>query len=391
MRIAAMDASHVRIPYRLIRSSSWNRREGANVLVVRLVAEDGSAGYGDCIFKQSWRAGLVLLEEMRPWVVGRSVHDIDPVVAGIAVAGWWAFKHDESFVGNPLLAAVEMAMWDLVGTQAGVPVRDLLGGAVNPSLDLAYQLPSGPPDLLERELAHALDKGFRHLSVKLAKSNRSLAEDVETVARIRRMAPDAVLSADVNGAWTLPTAIRALRKLERYDLAFVESPVIGLENMAALRRRVGVPLAVDEEGCSFKKLLDVVRLGAADVAVLDLPSLGGIRGLQKGIDLMECANIPVVIHGNGELLTPFAAFQLAAARASCRHFGHQFYFEHGGHFLRDHPTLAETRPVFEVPDAPGLGFTVDVDRLAAMSAPEGREGVDTTIAAGASPPRFPKY
>lgn len=391
MIIERMEILPVLIPYRMVRHSTWSSRSGARTLVVRLTDSDGRIGYGDCIFKQSMAAGRLLLEMARPLVEGASIHDIEAVRNRLSMVQWWGIKHEDSFVGGPLLAAIENAMWDLIGKAAGQPVHRLLGGVVTPRLPLAYQVPSGPPELLESEVAFALEKGFQFLSVKLAKANRCIDEDVATIARIRELAPRVTLSADINGAWTVPTAVRALRRLERYDLAYVETPVVGLDNMATLRQRVGVPLAVDEESCSLKKLMEVVRLQAADVVVLDLPSLGGIRGLQKAADLLECANIPAVVHGNGEMLASFAGFQLAAAHRQFRHFGHQFYFEHGETYVRDHDVLTATRPEFIITDSPGMGHMIDEQRLGQMSAQSAVEDNDITVANPGAVPMFPKY
>jgi L-alanine-DL-glutamate epimerase-like enolase superfamily enzyme len=296
-------------------------------------------------------------------------------------------------VCGPLLAAIDVALWDLLGKAASQPVTRLLGGPLGHPLHLALQVPTQPLEDLEAEAEAGRRRGFTFFSMKLAKSNRSVDEDVESVRTLRRIVgDDAVISADVNGAWSVPTAVGALRRLEAFNLAYVETPVIGLANMAALRGRVGVPLAVDEEGCSLAKLLEVVRLQAADVLVIDLPALGGITGLRKAAALAEVANLPAVVHGNGEQLAAVAAMHVAAAAAPFKLFGHQYYFELADAFVEELVPDA-VGAVFSVPSAPGLGVTVSSARVATLREAFDRVRGDVDYVASASPavPTFPKY
>ena len=393
MKITAVRITPLYTPYRVVRRSTWNARTGVLSLLVEIHTDSGLVGHGDTLCKQSLRAGQEILEWAGRQLVGRDPLDVEATAVMLKGLGSWAFKHELSWVCGPLLGAIDVALWDLLGKTSGQPVTRLLGGPLGHPLHLAFQVPTQPLEELEAEAEAGRRRGFRYFSMKLAKNNRSVDEDVESVRALRRVVGgDAVISADVNGAWSVPTAVSALRRLEPFGLAYVETPVIGLANMATLRGRVGVPIAVDEEGCSLPKLLEVIRLQAADVLVIDLPALGGITGLRKAAALAEVANLPAVVHGNGEQLAAVAAMHLAAAAAPFKLFGHQYYFELGDAFVEELVPDA-VGPIFAVPGAPGLGVTVSAARVATLHEAFERSGADVDYVASATPsvPTFPKY
>ncbi len=154
--------------------------------------------------------------------------------------------------------------------------------------------------------------GCRTAKVKVAQAGQSLDEDVRRVEAVR----DALGSAgrlrlDANGAWSVEAAVRAIIALGRFDLEYVEQPCATLEEMAALRRRVNVPLAADESVRNAADPLRVVGLAAADIVVLKSQPLGGVRA---ALDVAESCGLPVVVSSALETSVGIAAgVALAAA------------------------------------------------------------------------------
>lgn len=383
----------VYIPFKYALESTWNLRSGVLSFVIRIKDSNGNVGYGDCLCKQLNKAGWEILKWASNLLIGKSIYQIEEFKLLFDGLGRWTWKHDLSFVGHPLMAGIEIALWDLIGKRHKRPVYDFFGGIINKTIYLTYQIPTKPIEKLEENAEFAKKHGFNSVFLKLAKINRNLDEDVESVERVRQIVGDNIqITVDVNGAWTLPTAIRALKKLEPYDLAYVESPVIGVENLANLRKRTCIPIAADEESCSFRKLMQLIRNDAVDVVILDLPSFGGISGMKKAVDLLEIANIPVVIHANGELLTSFASFQLAASHPGFKYFAHQFYHELGESFVHEiSPEKVYTK--FELTDKAGLGFNVNEEKLLELNklCKRVEDAVDIRITPGTNVPSFPKY
>ena len=148
--------------------------------------------------------------------------------------------------------------------------------------------------------AHAMtvESGCRTAKVKVAERGQSLTEDLERVEAVRAaLGPDGRVRIDANGGWDVDRALGALRQLARFDLEYAEQPCGTVEELAELRRalaRAGlaVLLAADE---SIRRVADpyrVAELEAADVAVLKVQPLGGVRAC---LEIAERIGLPVVV------------------------------------------------------------------------------------------------
>lgn len=181
-----------------------------------------------------------------------------------------------------LKAAIEMAE---VGFPA--PVRDRVPvNATVPALS-----PEKAFDLVAAS-------GCSTAKVKVAEAGQSLSEDIDRVAAVRAaLGADGKVRIDANGAWTVDEAMDAVRALAKYDLEYAEQPCRTVEELASLRvslARAGldVRIAADE---SIRRSGDperVVELEAADIAVLKVQPLGGVRAC---LDLAERLGLPVVV------------------------------------------------------------------------------------------------
>lgn len=154
--------------------------------------------------------------------------------------------------------------------------------------------------------------GCRTAKVKVAEPGQTLADDIARVEAVR----DALGSAgrlriDANGAWSVDEAADALQQLSGFDLEYAEQPVADLESMAQLRRRVDVRLAADESVRRAEDPLRVAGLEAADVVVLKVQPLGGVRACLR---VAEACGLPVVVSSAVETSVGLAAgVALAAA------------------------------------------------------------------------------
>jgi O-succinylbenzoate synthase len=169
------------------------------------------------------------------------------------------------------------------------------------------------------EAAHALvaTSGCRTAKVKVAEPGQTFADDVARVEAVRdALGADGKLRVDVNGLWDVAAAERNLRELARFDLEYAEQPCASVGDLAQLRLRlaragVDVPIAADE---SIRRSGDperVVAEHAADIAVLKVQPLGGVR---RCLELAERLGLPVVVSSALESSVGLAAgVALAAA------------------------------------------------------------------------------
>lgn len=151
--------------------------------------------------------------------------------------------------------------------------------------------------------AAALAAGHRDVKVKVGD-----AGDVDRVAAVRdAIGPHGRLRIDANGVWDVDTAVARIAAMARYDLELVEQPVASIDDLAAVRRRVDVPIAADE----CVRTVDDARRLAADALVVKVQPLGGFAATLRIID---AAGLPVVVSSMLETSIGIAAgLALAAA------------------------------------------------------------------------------
>ena len=164
------------------------------------------------------------------------------------------------------------------------------------------------------EEAHALVRrsGCDTVKVKVAERGEGPEADLARVEAVRvALGPGGRVRVDANGAWSVDEAERMLRQLARFELEYAEQPCAGLDELAQLRRRVDVPLAADESVRNAEDPVRIAGLEAADVVVLKVQPLGGVR---RALEVAEAAGLPAVVSSAVETSVGLAAgVALAAA------------------------------------------------------------------------------
>lgn len=218
-------------------------------------------------------------------------------------AGWGEFSPFAEY------GAEECARWLAAAREAAYdgwpePVRDRIPVNVTvPAVDA------------ERAFAIARVSGCRTAKVKVAERGQAAEDDVARVEAVREaLGPGGRVRIDVNGAWEVDQAVRMIKLLDRFDLEYVEQPCASVAELAAVRRRVDVPVAADE---SIRRAADPLRVRAAeaaDIAVLKVQPLGGVRAALR---VAEQIALPVVVSSAVETSVGLAAgLALAAALPS---------------------------------------------------------------------------
>lgn len=156
--------------------------------------------------------------------------------------------------------------------------------------------------------------GCRTAKVKVAEKGQTLADDIVRVEAVRdAIGPRGQVRVDANGGWSVDVAVSAIAALNvaAHGLEYVEQPCASVEDLAAVRRRVDVPIAADESIRRAADPMRVVELGAADIAVLKVAPLGGVHACLR---IAEQIGLPVVVSSAVESSIGLAAgLALAAA------------------------------------------------------------------------------
>jgi O-succinylbenzoate synthase len=181
------------------------------------------------------------------------------------------------------------------------PVRD--------RIPVNVTVPAVGPDQARAMVAAS---GCRTAKVKVAERGQPEADDIARVEAVRdAIGPDGRIRVDANGGWDVPAAKRMLRQLDRFGLEYAEQPCATLEEMASLRRDIGIPLAADESIRRAEDPLRVRAAGAADIVVLKAQPLGGVRAALR---IAEACGLPVVVSSAVDTSVGLAAgVALAAA------------------------------------------------------------------------------
>ena len=357
MKIERVETTMVFMPFKTPHLWGSGRRPGATRLVVQVHTDAGVVGLGETICLLEF-VRPVLERTIAPLAVGEDPHDVERISRKVEGAGY--YHHKRAMVAA--LCGLEMACWDIVGKAAGQPLHKLWGGAYRDRIPTISYLHVKAPDVMAREAAEAVERGHRTIKAKIGLDMES---DVAIVAAIRAaIGPDVALRGDVNGAWSPGTARRQLRKLEEYDLEFVEQPLVhdDLLGHAALRRVTSVPIALDEGCYTQTDVLNAIRAEAADVVLLDPHESGGCWTARKSAAIAEAAGISVGLHSGSELGISQAAYLHLAASIPNMNLA----IDTGYAGLVDDVIVEPHRFVeggLPVPTGPGLGVELDVEKL----------------------------
>ena len=182
-------------------------------------------------------------------------------------AGWGEFSPFAEYGPR------ECARWLACALEAAV--RRLAGAGARPRVGVNVTVPAVGPDRAHQIVAGS---GCRTAKVKVAEAGQADADDIARVEAVRdAIGPGGRVRVDANGAWDVEHAARMLRALGRFGLEYAEQPCASLAELAELRRRVDVPLAADESIRRAEDPLAVRAAGAADIVVLKVQPLGGVR------------------------------------------------------------------------------------------------------------------
>jgi galactonate dehydratase len=262
------------------------------------------------------------------------------------------------------LSGLEIALWDVVGKAAGLPLARLWGGTTTPNVPFYRYLPAQDrtPATAAAEARAAVAEGYRTVYLKLG---IDLETDLAIVAAVREAIGDAAaIRVDPNEAWTRYESARVVPRLGALGVEFVEQPIDmhDLDGLAELRARTGVPIAANQSAWLPHEVAETIARRAADVIVTDPHQLGGLSTFRDIAALCELHGIPLVKHAFGDLgVTTAASLQVLGSLPEPQ-LAHQTHLQ-----ILEHDLLTE-RLTFAggclpVPTAPGIGVDVDRDAL----------------------------
>jgi D-galactarolactone cycloisomerase len=358
-----------------------------NSLLVRIETDGGLVGWGEGgQYGPPEPVAACIDDVLGPRILGR-----DPSEPVRIWEELYAFSRDFGQKGTYVeaISAIDIALWDIAGQAAGLPIWKLLGGCFRDSV-AAYATgcyyPGRFDDLapmlraLESEASTYCDAGFSLLKVKVGLL--SIDHDIERLRVIRQAVGPAVgILVDANHAYSSATAIRMGRKMEPFDVRFFEEPVVpeDREGYRLVRQQNPIPVAGGE--CEFTRygFRDLIAGGCVDFAQPDLAVCGGFTAWSDILTLAKSFGVQVIPHVWGSGIAVAAALHAVATVPPIPHTANPIPLlnETVLEFDRKHNPLRDElldQP-FElisgrivIPHQPGLGVTVREETLARFAA-----------------------
>lgn len=362
LTITGMTVRTLRLPVRSARSQGVGTvSDGVTNVFVELTTDAGITGWGEAspwaVFTGTAEAAAGALHvHFRPFVLGADAFRIEEIMG----------RARRAVVHNPeAKAALEMALYDIVGKAVGAPLHVLLGGKVRDTVPLSISIanPEFEKDL--EALPNLLADGLRLFKVKTGFSDH--ANDLLRLERLRAVMPDDIdLRVDFNQGLDCWDALPKLRDVEAFAPTFIEQPVPAdnLEIMADLAAALDTPLMADESVFGPAEALRATAMHVADLFSVKIQKSGGIVPVRAISTIAEAAGIACYGGSMFETgLSGMAGAQMIAATPNIS-LGCEFY--QPTYYLSE-DILAEPFPVTNgeivIPDGPGLGVVVDPDKI----------------------------
>ena len=361
VRIAAVDVIPVEIPLKTpVRMATHTITSAANVLV-QMRSDTGVVGWGEAAEAHNitgdLQAGITAAVRR---LAEHYLHQDARRLRALARSADRAIHANTS-----AKAALDIAAHDLVARAYGVPLHNLLGGAVRTAFPALHVVGSGDPATDAQRAAEGRREGHREYKLKVGMAD--VATDAEAAAAVREaIGPDAVLGADANQALSVARAIRFAALVSDADLAYLEQPLPGADTdgMRRIRRVTSLPLSIDEGLHAVTDILDLHRAEAIDGVALKVIKTGGVGPTMAALTITDALGLAVNLSGKiAETSIASAALAHIAAAAPTIAWG----FAITNHYLAGDVArnpLEVTDGVLQVPDGPGLGIDVDEQAVA---------------------------
>ena len=327
-------------------------------VIIRLDTDTGLQGWGEVCpiphYLPAYAQG-----------VAPAIANMAPVLLGADPIGPEALMErlDHHLQGHVYAkSAVDIALWDLNGKAAGLPVHALLGGRAVADMPLYHSITCVAPDEMARMALDAQSRGMAQFQVKLGVDNDWRA-DVERLTEVRRaVGPAPLVYGDWNCGADRLTATRVARAVASLDV-MLEQPCATIDECAAVRRACGLPMKLDENAHDIPSLLEGHAKGCLDAVALKLSKFGGLSATRRARDLCLTLGTQMCIEDTwGSDITTAALLHLAAATPA-RGLMNTCDLSH---YVA--PRLDPNAPAREAgriapPEGPGLGVTPDPDIL----------------------------
>jgi len=289
MKITKVDLIPLNIPIGHQRLLGVGALSSIENIIIKMYTDAGIIGIGEAspwgVFAESSKSVYVILNNyLVPNVIGEDPFSIEKIM----------HKLDKIVVGGSFgKAAIEMALFDIIGKYLGQPLYNLLGGMYRNGVKLSYSVSSQDVDVELKEIETLIEKGVKIFKIKTGIKRHE--EDIERLRRIIKVLGNrGELRIDYNQSIVRENAIKYCRQLEEFNPTFIEQPVPfwDVEGLEMISKAIDTPIMADESVFTPQDAMKIAKNNAADIISIKLMKSGGIKRGQKIAAISESANIP---------------------------------------------------------------------------------------------------
>ncbi len=363
------------------------------LIVVKIqTSEPGLHGLGCATFTQRHSAVRVVVDEfLKPLLMGRDPRNIEDIWQLVHVNAYWR----SGPIMNNALSGVDMALWDIAGKLAGMPVYRLLGGKCREGAAVYRHADGATPEEVEANVRKYMERGYRYIRAQVGgyggKASMPPAPDgappgayYDPDAYMRNVlglfehlrteiGPEPNLLHDVHERLQPIEAVRFAKDLERFHLFFLEDilPPERIEWFARIREQCATPLAMGELFVNTDEWLPLVERRLIDFIRCHISAIGGLTPARKMAAVCEAFGVRTAWHGPGDV-SPIGHMCNVHLDVACPNFGVQEWAGFLDVEQEMFPGCPEERGGYAYPnDRPGWGVEIDEALAAKHPCPEG--------------------
>ncbi len=353
MRISGVDIYYFDIPLSQPFRIAIGTVSAANNVLVRVHTDEGITGLGEsCPFApitgETQETNIAVARNLRDMLIGKDPLAIEPF---LGLAG--GLVHS-----NPsIVAAFDMALYDILGKAASLPLCRLLGGEPR-QLETDITADLDTPEKMAARAKDFIAQGYRTIKIKVGQAPELDIARLEAIREAIGYNPG--ISIDANQGWTVPQARTALKGMEKFKVLFVEQPVASwdVDGLKAIRQNSPIPVMADEALFTPQDAVKLIKAEACDYFNIKLMKAGGITNSLKISHIAEGGNVRAMVGCMLETrLALTAAAHLMAARKNIIFADLDGYASHtvdpviGGMDVKG--------GAITLPESPGLGVDID--------------------------------
>jgi galactonate dehydratase len=347
-------------------------------LFLKVTTESGLAGWGEPVVEGRAATVAAAVRELSDYLVGRDAGRIEDL--------WQVMYRGGFYRGGPILmsaiAGIDQALWDIKGKALGVPVYELLGGAVRERMQVYGWIGGDKPANAAAAALERVAAGYRAVKMNACQemqwieSSRTVDEVVARAAAVREaVGPDVGIGLDFHGRVHRGMAKVLLRELEPLRPMFVEEVVLPENNevLAVLQQYSSIPLATGERMFSRWDFKPLLQAGVIDIIQPDPSHAGGISELRRIASMAEAFDVALAPHCPLGPISFAAALQVdfCSINAFIQETSIGIHYNEGADlldYLVDPGIFAVREGCVQRPTRPGLGIEIDEARVREMAA-----------------------